>query len=403
MQIERSSGVLLHVSSLPGGKLGPEAYRFVDWLVAAGQSWWAMLPLAPPDSTGSPYASPSAFAAHPGFLHRPDAPVTTAELEAFVARQHFWIADWAVFADERAVADQVRFEREWTGLRRYAAERGVRLFGDLPIYVAQDGADVAAHPELFQKGLVAAAPPDALSAFGQRWGNPLYDWRAMREQDYHWWIERFRRTFELLDLVRIDHFRGFVAYWAVPERNRTARSGRFRRGPGADLFRAAARALGPLPLVAENLGVITPPVERLRQELGFPGMVVMQFGFDGPRTSAHRLENHPRHSVVYVATHDCDTAVGWWQSLPPRIRRATGLPGVEPHWELIEAALSSRAELAIIQAQDLLGLGSEARMNRPGTTGKGNWSWRLRRGQLTEEHARRLRELTEAGGRGRPD
>jgi 4-alpha-glucanotransferase len=398
MRIERSSGVLLHVSSLPGGRLGPEAYRFVDWLVEAGQSWWAVLPLAPPDSTGSPYASPSAFAAHRGYLEQPKARVSADELEAFVARQRYWIADWAEFSGPGAIADQVRFDREWAELRRYAQARGVRLFGDVPIYVAQGGADVRFHPELFQSGWIAAAPPDALSAFGQRWGNPLFDWHAMREQGYRWWIERFRRTFELFDVVRIDHFRGFVAYWAVPEHHKTAKHGRFRRGPGADLFRAAERELGPLPLVAENLGVITPPVERLREELGFPGMAVMQFGYDGPAGNPHRLENHARRSVVYVATHDCDTAAGWWRSLPGRLRQASGLPGVEPHWELIEAAMSSRAELAIIQAQDLLGLGSEARMNMPGTI-KGNWSWRLRHGQLTKDLAARLRDATAASGR----
>jgi 4-alpha-glucanotransferase len=398
MQIERSSGVLLHLSSLPGGRLGREAYRFIDWLVDAGQSWWALLPLAPPDSTGSPYASSSAFAAHPGFLQRPRAPVTTDELEAFVASRRYWIGDWAAFAGRGAIADQVRFDREWGALRRYAADRGVRLFGDLPIYVAQGGADVACHPELFQRGFVAAAPPDSLSAVGQRWGNPLYDWHTMRAQGYRWWIERFRRTFDLFDVVRIDHFRGFVAYWAVPENHKTAKHGRFRPGPRAELFRAAERALGPLPLVAEDLGVITPPVERLRDELGIPGMVVMQFGYYGPPRNPHRLENHVRRSVVYVATHDCDTAVGWWRTLPRRIKRASGLPGIEPNWELIEAALSSRAELAIIQAQDLLGLGSEARMNMPGTT-NGNWSWRLHRGQLTKGLAARLREATAASGR----
>jgi 4-alpha-glucanotransferase len=398
MQIRRSSGVLLHVSSLPGGKLGREAFRFVDWLVEAGQSWWALLPLGPPDSTGSPYASSSAFAGHPGYLERPRGRVTVDELEGFVARRAYWVGNWAAFAGRGAIADQVRFDREWTALRRYAAERGVRLLGDVPIYVAHGGADVAAHPELFQRGFVAGAPPDSLSAVGQLWGSPLYDWSALRAQGYRWWIERFRRTFELVDLARIDHFRGFVAYWAVPEGNRTARSGRWRRGPGVDLFRVAERELGPLPLVAEDLGVITRKVWELRDRLGLHGMVVMQFSFVGPRSNVHRLENHRRRSVVYVGTHDCDTALGWWTALAPRERRATGLPGVEPHWELIETAFSSRAELAIVQAQDVLGLGSEARMNRPGTTG-GNWSWRLRRGQLTKDLAMRLREATAAAGR----
>jgi len=398
VRIQRSSGVLLHISSLPGGRLGREAYRFVDWLADAGQAWWALLPLAPPDGTGSPYASTSGFAAHAGFLERPGARVTVDELESFVARERYWIADWAAFAGPGAVADQVRFDREWTALRRYAAGRGIRLFGDVPIYVARRSADVQAYPALFQPGLVAGAPPDGLSATGQLWGNPVYDWRAMREQGYRWWIERLRRTFELYDVARLDHFRGFVAYWAVPEGRRTARRGRFRRGPGRELFDAAARELGPLPLVAEDLGVITPPVIRVRDELGLPGMVVVQFAYEGPPSNPFRPENHVRRSVVYLGTHDLDTAVGWWRSLPERVRRETGLPGVEPHWELIETTLSSRAELAILQAQDVLGLGSEARMNSPGTT-RGNWSWRLRRGQLTARHAARLRGLTAAAGR----
>src|SRR5438093_9254932 len=383
MQIRRSSGVLLHVSSLPGGTLGREAFRFVDWLVEAGQSWWALLPLGPPDLAGSPYASSSAFAGYRGYLARPDAPVSTDELEEFVARQAYWAADWAAFTGPGALADQVRFDREWTELRRYASDRGVRLLGDVPIYIARGAADVTAHPELFQRELVAGAPPDGLSAIGQLWGNPLYDWGALRSDGYRWWVERLRRTFELYDVARIDHFRGFVAYWAVPKTNTTARKGHWRRGPGAELFRVAERTLGPLPLVAEDLGVITRKVEELRDELGIPGMVVMQFSYDGPASNPHRLENHRPRSVVYVGTHDCDTALGWWSTLSRRQRRATGLPGVEPHWELTEAALSSRAELAIVQAQDVLGLGSEARMNMPGTD-HGNWIWRLGPGQLTK-------------------
>jgi 4-alpha-glucanotransferase len=220
----------------------------------------------------------------------------------------------------------------------------------------------------------------------------------MRAEGYRWWIERVRRTFALYDLARLDHFRGFIAYWAVPERHRTARRGHFERGPGRALFEAAERELGPLPLVAEDLGVITPPVERLREELGLPGMVVIQFAYGGPPSNPYRLEHHRAESVVYVGTHDMDTALGWWRTLPARARRGTGLTGADPSWELIEAALSSKAALAIVQAQDVLGLGSEARMNTPGTVG-GNWSWRLRPGQLTERHAARLRALTEASGR----
>ena len=360
--MHRSSGVLLHISSLPGGRLGREAYRFVDWLVEAGQSWWALLPLAPPDSTGSPYASPSAFAAHAGFLERPHARVTPDELEAFVARERYWIADWAAFAGTGAIAGQVRFEREWSALRRYAAGRGVRIFGDVPIYVAKGGADVEAHPDLFQTGVVAGAPPDGLSAFGQHWGNPLYDWSAMRAQGYRWWIERFRRTFELYDVARIDHFRGFVAYWAVPEHHKTAKHGRFRPGPGAELFRAAEGELGPLALVAEDLGVITPPVERLRDRLGIPGMVVMQFAFEGPPVepapdrepppAERRLRRHTRlrHRARLVA-----------HAARPRP------PGDRPSGD--------RAELGADRARTVLPRRAGDRSRR-----RTSWGWAARRG-----------------------
>ena len=226
--------MLLHLTSLPGGRLGEEAFRFVDWLQAAGQSWWQILPLGPPEPTGSPYKAASAFAGWSGLLSEPDAPVTSQELEAFVAAHPYWIGGWAAHAGEDAIADQVRFAREWAELRRYAAARGVRLIGDLPIYVSPRGADHLSQPELFQTGLVSGVPPDDWSATGQLWGNPIYDWEAMRATGYRWWIERFRRTFELVDVTRIDHFRAFVAYWAVPARNKTARQGSWHRAPGRE-------------------------------------------------------------------------------------------------------------------------------------------------------------------------
>jgi 4-alpha-glucanotransferase len=396
--LARSSGILLHPTSLPSGRLDAEAYRFVDWLAAAGQSWWQVLPLGPPDATGSPYQAHSAFAGWRGLLADPYAPVPAEEIDSFVARQGYWIGDWAIYAGAGAVADQVRFEREWLALRRYAADRGVRLLGDVPIYVAHESADYRGRPELFQPGEVAGAPPDALSRNGQLWGNPLYDWSVLRRQGFRWWIERLRRTFELFDLARVDHFRGFVSYWAVPEGARTARVGRWRAGPGAELFAALTAALGSLPLIAENLGLITPAVERLRRSLGLPGMHVLQFGLGGGRGNPHRPENHEENGVVYTGTHDTDTALGWWRSLSARERRATDLDPAEPSWSLIELALSSRCRLAIAPAQDVLGLGSEARMNRPGTSG-GNWSWQLRPGELTDDLAARLRELTARAGR----
>jgi 4-alpha-glucanotransferase len=292
----------------------------------------------------------------------------------------------------------VRFEREWGALRLYAAERGIRLIGDLPIYVSDEGADLSFWPELFAHGEVAGAPPDALSANGQRWGNPLYDWPVHRATGYRWWCERFRRTFELVDLCRVDHFRGFVSYWAIPARNSTAKSGRWRPGPGAELFHAVERELGKLPVIAEDLGHITPPVYRLRDELGLPGMVVLLWAFRRRRHNPHRHENHRRNSVAYTSTHDTDTAAGWFSGLRPQQRAATGLDPSEPSWSLIELAYSSPAALAIAAAQDVLGLGSEARMNRPGVS-RGNWTWRLERGALTPALARRLRHLAEQHGR----
>src|SRR5213082_2199197 len=259
LMLSRSSGVLLHPTSLPGGRLGPEALRFVDWLAAAGQSWWQILPLGPPDEEGSPYRAASAFACWDGLLADPEAAVSAREVDDFVARHPYWAGDWAAFAGDGALAAQVRFEREWGALRAYAADRGVRLIGDLPIYVAGAGADVAGWPQLFEHGEVAGAPPDAYSASGQLWGNPLYYWPAHRETGFRWWRERFRRTFELVDLCRVVHFRGFVSYWAIPARNSTAKRGHWRPGPGAELFHAVERELGDLPVIAEDLGHITPP------------------------------------------------------------------------------------------------------------------------------------------------
>jgi 4-alpha-glucanotransferase len=393
VKLKRASGVLLHPTSLPGGSLGEDAYRFVDWLVAAGQSWWQVLPLGPPDSSASPYNASSAFAGSPALLAEPRAPVTADDVEEFVARHPFWTGNWAAFAGHRALADQVRFEREWTALRDYARKRNVRVFGDIPIYVATGSADHLAFPELFRTGEVAGAPPDDVSATGQHWGNPLYDWSAHRATGFRWWIERFRRAFELVDMTRLDHFRGFVSYWAIPASHKTAKKGHWRRGPGVELFRAVERGLGELPLVAEDLGVITPPVVRLRRRLGLPGMVVLEFAFGARPGNPHRLENHEQQAVVYTSTHDSDTARGWFESLPKRLRDATGLDPREPAWSSIRLAHTSRAALSIIPAQDVLGLGSESRMNRPGTA-HGNWRWRLRRGQLTDELAVCLREST---------
>jgi 4-alpha-glucanotransferase len=396
--------VLLHPTSLPGGRLGPEAERFVDWLAAAGQTWWQVLPLGPPDEYGSPYTSTSAFAGWPGLLHAPAARVSRAEVAAFRERYRYWVSDWERFAGDGAVEDQVRFEREWGSLRAYAAARGVRILGDLPIYVAPGSADTAAHPGLFNLSEEAGAPPDYFNPLGQHWGNPLYAWPAHRAEGYRWWIERFRHAFDLADLTRVDHFRGFVAGWAIPP-GAPAASGHWRRGPGRALFAAAEGELGSIPIVVEDLGVITPPVRRLRDEIGAPGMRVLQFGFGGFASNPNALENHPEDCVVYTGTHDHSPLAAWWDSAPKRIRRSAAaalakaqIDDPEPAWALIRLALSSRARLAIVQLQDVLQLGEDARLNTPGTKG-GNWKWQLHEGDLTPELAERLRAATAASAR----
>lgn len=422
--LERGSGVLLHITSLPGGRLGREAFKFVDWLAAAGQSWWQVLPLTPPDRYRSPYKSASAFAGWRGLLAAPRARVSKSEVLDFREREAYWVEDWARLGrgtQADLIADQVRFEREWLELRSYANARGVRLMGDIAIYVAPDSVDHRAHPALFVSDAVAGVPPDAFSDTGQLWGNPLYDWRALRDSGYRWWVERLRHNLRDFDAIRLDHFRGFVAYWAVPAGAPDARVGRWRRGPGRALFDAFADALGAtsaageaeaaggldgLPLIAEDLGLITPAVERLRDELALPGMLVLQFGF-GPGTarSPHAFANHVSDRVVYTGTHDHDTIAGWYAGLRASTRarvdsvcRSVGVWEEEPWWRLVRLCLASPAVLAVVQAQDLLGLGSEARMNDPAHA-SGNWRWQLEPGALDDALAARLREATTAAAR----
>ena len=404
----RASGVQLHVTSLPGGRLGQPARDFVDWLVDAGQSVWQVLPVSIPDRHRSPYKSPSAFAASPALLEDPAAPVSQLELDDFAAREAYWVDSWTAFGGD--LADQVRFEREWSALRAYAHDRDIQILGDVPIYVAPDAADERAWPQFFRDDAVAGCPPDAYAATGQLWGNPLYRWDVLRDDGYRWWTERLRRTFSLFDLVRVDHFRGFAAYWSIPAGAETALGGHWEPGPGRAVFDAAMAVLGPLPVLAEDLGDIDQPVIDLRKALGFPGMAVLQFGFEPAyEYNTHDLENLEPDQVVYTGTHDNDTVAGWWGQLPAHRRelvraawreRGVGADGErEPGWAMIELGLSTPCTLAMAQAQDVLGLGSEARMNAPGI--EGGWSWQLDAGALTAGHAARLRELTEASGRGR--
>ncbi len=318
---------------------------------------------------------------------------------------------------------QYLFEVQWRELREACAARGILVMGDVPIFVAHDSADVWAHPRLFDLAYdgrlqsQAGVPPDYFSATGQLWGNPLYLWERHREGNYAWWVARMRRAFELFDMVRIDHFRGFEAYWEVPGAARTAAGGRWVKGPGAELFEALRRELGPLPVVAEDLGVITPAVEALRDGCGFPGMCILQFGFGkDPKADEYRPDHVPENVVVYTGTHDNDTTVGWFHSQPGagstrtaadieaerlKVCKLLRTDGREIHWDMIRAALESHARLAMVPLQDVLGLGSEARMNTPGTAA-GNWRWRFRWEDLTPAMRHRLRELTAEAGRARP-
>ncbi|HEV7215671.1 MAG TPA: 4-alpha-glucanotransferase, partial [Chloroflexota bacterium] len=373
-----------------------------------------------------------------------DATETQQDVERFRQEQAFWLDDYALFAAllelnhgapwpewESGIAArepaamvawrerlatpirmqifvQYLFFRQWAALRRQAAALGIRLLGDMPIYVAHNSADCWAHRELFtldgrgKPTHVAGVPPDYFSATGQRWGNPLYRWDVLASTGYAWWIERLRSDLALVDLLRLDHFRGFAAYWAIPARLPTAVGGRWRRGPGAALFKALEQALGPLPLVAEDLGLLTPDVAALRERFGFPGMKVLQFAFGDDAHNAFLPHNYYRHFVVYTGTHDNDTTAGWFAAASVHerrnVERYAACEGRDPVWAMIRLAAGSVADLCVIPMQDLLGLGSQARMNFPGTA-DGNWGWRYAGELPNDPLAAKLAELTACYGR----
>ena len=501
MNFPRSSGVLLHPTSLPGpygiGDFGPEAYRFVDFLHAAGQKLWQVLPLNPTGYADSPFQCFSASAGNPmlisldrlveqGVLRKDDLrtlpmfPVGSVDYGAsihfklpllkksatnffanaptddrgkfdeFCQNNRDWLNDFALFMAVKEAHDlvswtqwpedirkhkpdaverwckkladsiaaqkfyQYEFFQQWQELRAYGRERGIRIIGDIPIYVAHDSADVWANCKYFlldERGnpeKIAGVPPDYFSATGQLWGNPIYNWPLLKQEGYKWWIERIRAAFRLYDFLRIDHFRGFEAYWEVPGGHETAEHGRWVKGPGRELFAALRAALGDLPIIAENLGVITPEVEAIRHEFDFPGMAILQFAFGkDPQAPTFKPHNYVRDLVAYTGTHDNDTVVGWWNStgFGDSTRTAEDVEKEhvfaraylnfkdEPiHWVLIRGIQASVANTAIQPMQDILGLGSEARMNLPGTS-SGNWKWRMRPGAITQEIAARLREM----------
>jgi 4-alpha-glucanotransferase len=497
MATSRASGILLHPTSLPGpfgiGDLGPEALRWVDFLAAAGQKLWQILPLGQTGYGDSPYQSFSAFAgnaylisperlAEDGLLEAADlqdfpafpedrvdfgpliqwklrlldevhrrfqagtgSDAVRKEYTSFRKAQAHWLEDYALFmalkdehrgavwntwapdlaarapkalraARERLAGpvDSQRFRqflffRQWARVKEHAHRRGVQTLGDIPIFVSYDSTDVWAHPELFlldKKGRsthVAGVPPDYFSPTGQLWGNPLYRWDVLEKTGYRWWLARFRAALHLVDRVRLDHFRGFQAYWTVPAGATTAEKGKWRSGPGASFFEVLEKELGGLPIIAEDLGLITPAVDRLRARFGLPGMKILQFAFGGKSDHKYLPHNYETNCVVYTGTHDNDTTRGWYEhgatpAEKDRLRRYVGRDGSGVAWDLMRLAFASVADTAIVPLQDVLDLGSEARMNQPGRA-MGNWGWRFRSGALTGDLARRLRDLTEPYGR----
>lgn len=483
---KRTSGLLLHPTSLPGpygiGDLGSAAYEFVDFLVASGQQCWQVLPLGPPDEVHSPYQGASSIAGNTLLLSLdtlvtegwlpptalrdvPAFPATCVDyeavirwkepllrrmavacvealsgtdrltFEAFCAEQAGWLDDFATFMalkeanggrpwtqwSHRRAPNPVlvqaykflqwQFCRQWQALRQYCHGHGICLVGDVPLYVAHDSADVWGHPELFvlddsgQPTVVAGVPPDYFSATGQYWGNPLYRWEVMADTGYAWWLARMRAVLALVDVVRLDHFRGFESYYAIPADAPNAVHGTWQQGPGDRLFAALQQSLGRLPCIAEDLGLITPEVLALRDRWGFPGMRILQFAFgsDDP-DDPHKPHNYDKNSVVYTGTHDNDTILGWFAALEPAARARTlrYLPsdGQAVHWDMIRVALASVSHMAIVPLQDILGLGGSARMNRPGTR-EHNWCWRVQSRQLHPGLSARLLALTRTYGRSR--
>ncbi|MEO1695922.1 MAG: 4-alpha-glucanotransferase [Planctomycetota bacterium] len=457
----RAAGVLLPLAALPArhgvGDLGPAAHRFVDWLADAGFTWWQMLPVGPLGAGDSPYASSSAFAGEALYLSVdrlaadglirsvPPAPRalragpaayaaarafeeplleeayrtwlgrggdTSAEARAFRDRSAAWLEPFLERGGPRALFEQLQFDLQWRALREHARARGVRLMGDAPIFVSLDSVDVASNPSLFRLDadgrptVLTGCPPDALNAGGQLWGHPHYDWDEHVATDFAWWRARMARQLELFDAVRIDHFIGFHNAWEIPAGASTAKGGEWVLAPGDALLSALADELGGLPLVAEDLGSVTDEVHALRDAHGLAGMRVLQWGFSPG--SYHAPHAAPDNSVVYPGTHDNDTAAGWWGALPGHERarfleqtgsRARGWSAARvAARDLWRSACATHAHTAIVQAQDLLGLGSAARTNVPGTA-EGNWTWRVRARDLSAGLARRQRALLEATDR----
>ncbi len=443
----RIAGVLLHPTSLPSGTLDKDAFRWLDFMAEAGLQLWQVLPLGVPQSNLSPYQCYSAFAINPALLAETDlepstdTSISTADFQQWQQQQSYWLDDYALFMalkqafensawfdwedqfkyrNQQALQDfatnhsqqinaireqQYRLYQRWQALRDYASERNISLFGDMPIFVAHDSADVWAHQDYFlldDNGfpeVVAGVPPDYFSETGQRWGNPHFNWDVMQQNDFDWWIKRLKNHLQCFDLVRIDHFRGLEAVWMIDAHSETAVDGYWQKVPGDALLQKLSEDMDKLPLVAEDLGIITPEVNALREKYHLPGMSILQFAFDAFADNPHKPENIGHDRVVYTGTHDNDTCVGWFQSLDEETRNYVRqrceleqtADAAQVCDRLIQIALQSRAQLAVIPLQDFLHLGSEARINIPGTV-DGNWQWRFQWQQIPANLATQLRQ-----------
>ena len=447
---ERAAGVLLHPTSLPNRVLDAHAWRFLDWMQAAGLSVWQVLPLTVPHDDLSPYHSLSAFALNPRLLPADwESQVDEEAFRRYLQQPPQWLNDYALFMvlrrqfgnrpwydwpqpyklrnpvmlaqvadsrlDEILQLKKAQFQLQvlWQQLRTDAAARGIRLFGDMPIFVAHDSVEVWVQPQQFrldenlQPTVVTGVPPDYFSQTGQRWGNPHYDWQAMEQDGFAWWCRRVKAALELFDLLRIDHFRGLEASWEIRADEETAINGCWRKAPGEKLLKRLQQEFQPLPLVAEDLGLITPEVVQLKEQFDLPGMSVLQFGFSGLPDNPHAPESLVENSVVYTGTHDNDTCMGWLHDLHPGTRdwmlTQVATEAGEMPWPLIVTVLQSVARLAMVPMQDWLGLDGSHRMNVPGTT-EGNWGWQFQWEQVPDDLASRIHHwvkqsnrLTQAG------
>jgi 4-alpha-glucanotransferase len=441
----REAGALLHITSLPSGRFDSDVLRWLDWMADVGLRVWQMLPMVIPDSNGSPYQSASAFATNPALLPADDGPVNDSAFQRYCGEEAYWLDGFARYSllkqlqgglswvdwpdayrlrDDAAMATlcrrhepelqrikrtQYRLDRAWHRIRQHARERDIRLFGDIPIFVAHDSADTWAQPEDFlldEKGrptFVTGVPPDYFSATGQRWGNPHYRWDLMQNDGFRWWSDRMHRQSELFDIVRIDHFRGLVAVWMIAADCETAVDGFWQDTPGDALLTVLRRRFPELTIVAEDLGVITKAVTELRRKFHMAGMSVLQFAFDTFEDNPHKPANITPDTVVYTGTHDNDTSVGWFSTLEPHEQAFVfEVLDVEPTDDIaalmVQTGLQTNAGLAMAPLQDYLGLDGSARMNTPGVS-DGNWQWRFDWDMLDTKLTNRLRDMISDSGR----